>query len=959
MPERSDPVTPEPLSDTSRLLSRRGFLQAAGLTGAGLAMGSPAAARRLSAGVPAAHRIYTSDFVVTFDEGGITSLKRTDDPDYVEYVDAEHRFGDVVLRYRRGSGAWQELDTAKAGELRSASTREDGRAHETTIRSAPGSGAPEVRVGFEVDDHVVRWTIAVRNPGDAPLEIGDLAVPLPVNRNRSRSNEPTPSEKRPPPILKHGLVSGHGSFFFWMRGDLVGPHLVLTPSRQTSLEYWEASRSGGYRVFVHSAVSGALAKKEHGTRWRQPDTSLTLPAGGERVYGFSFHWADGYDGVRSRLVEEGLIDVQVVPGMTVPRDLFARLALRTKEPVHAVEPEFPHATDVRHVGTKGHVHLYDVGFSKLGENLLTVRFGEGRHMVLEFFCTEPLETMIHKRAAFIAKHQIRDAGLWYDGLLCEWAMDTHVQLSPDNYDRIKGWRIYEVSCDDPGLSKPAYLSSKNAEFPDQAQVDALDHYVASFVWGGLQKTTDETFSYGIYGIPDWKTNRDSKEPGRTGRQHLWRIYDYPHIVLTYYSLYRVARNHPEVHTALDAKAYLRRAYGTALAMYTIPWEIERWSAYGTGCYNELVVPRVVEALEAEGMRDEAERLRPHWERKVRTFVLGHPNLFQSEYAFDTTGFESTHALAKYALEIADPRGPEHPHEVRPGWVAYGPSTRVGLADAEAFMDHQMECNLFCRGWLETAYYLLGSDIRGGGGNSYTLTYMSQMGGWAVLDYGLHYAKDPWPYLRLGYASYLSSWALLNSGTPESGYGYWYPGPEDDGGAGGGFEPAPYGMTWLGQPHHRGSWYYSSEIDLGFSGAIRGARTVVADDPLFGRFCYGGELRASGSALEITPKDGVRRRFHAMLERGRLHLESAVDRFRPDRPIVVSSDVSEVRFELESDNHAQHEAVLRVSGLPPGTYDVRHGATRLSPVTIREGEVSVVRVPVAAGGRSEVIRIVRR
>ncbi len=953
-----DDPSPDPSRhpfDPSGLLSRRRFLQAAGLAGAGLAVGSPAAAERLSAA--GKHGAYDSDFVVEFDDGGLTSLRRVDDTDYIDYVDPEHRFGDVIVRYRPGSGAWQELDTAKAANLRAATTSDDGLEHTATIRSAPGSGAPEVSVRFTVDEHSVGWAVTVRNPTDAPLEIGDLAIPLPVNRNRSRSNEPTEGQRRPPPILKHGLVSGHGSFFFWMRGDLVRPHLMLTPEAHTSLEYWEASRSG-YRVFIHSAAAGAAAKKEHGTTWRQANTSLTLPAGGSRTYGFDFHWADGYQGVRDTLVAQGLIDVQVVPGMTVPQDLFARVALRSKEPIHEVAPEHPDATEVRSVGRKGNVRLYDVRFSKLGENLLTVRFGDERRMVLEFFCTEPLEPLIHKRAAFIAKHQIRDADLWYDGLLAEWAMDTHVQLSPDNYDRIKGWRIYEVTCDDPGLSKPAYLSSKNAEFPDQKEVEALDYYVEKFVWGGLQKTTEETFSYGIYGIPDWKTNRDSDEPGRTGRQHIWRIYDYPHIVLTYYSLYRVAKHHPEIRTAMDAKSYLRRAYGTALALFTIPWEIEHWSAYETGLYNELVIPWVIDALETEGMRDEAERLRPHWERKVRTFVLGKPNLFQSEYAFDTTGFESTHALAKYALKVADPRGPEHPGEVRPGWVAYGPSTRIGLADAEAFMEHQMASNLFCRGWLETAYYLLGSDIRGGGGNSYTLTYMSQMGGWSVLDYGLRYAKDPAPYLRLGYASYLSSWALLNSGTPESDYGYWYPGPENDGGAGGGFEPAPFGQTWLEQPHHRGSWYYSCEIDLGFSGAIRDARTVLSDDPLFGRFCYGGEWKRNGKAVEVTPKDGVRRRFHAMLEGGRLHLESEADRFRPDRPIRLDEDLSRLSFELESANPGAHTALLRVSGLPEGSYAVHHGESMLGSMTFEDGQVTTLEVPVAEGGRSDVIRLER-
>src|SRR5207247_10183484 len=88
-------------------------------------------------------------------------------------------------------------------------------------------------------------------------------------------------------------------------------------------------------------------------------------------------------------------------------------------------------------------------------------------------------------------------------------------------------------------------------------------------------------------------------------------------------------------------------------------------------------------------------------------------------------------------------------------------------------------------------YHLGSEYRGSGPSSYTLSYMAQMGGWAIEDDALYYAKDPVPYLRLGYASYLSSWALLNSGTAESNYGYWFPGKENDGGAGGGFEARPW------------------------------------------------------------------------------------------------------------------------------------------------------------------------
>ena len=930
--------------------SRRQFLETAGLAALGTTLGAPKGANA-QARDGAAGPARVSEFAVTFEGGAITSLRYAGDTVDTEYVAPGDRLGDVILRYRRVSGEWQELDTRKTDARRSTTAGTDGTAHRVSITATPGSDAPALDLRFTQGERSIVWSIAVRNPTDRPIEIGDLAIPLPINLNRPTRG----AENSSPPVLKHSLVAGHASYLVWTRGNSVGPYLMLMPDGQTSLEYWESQ--GGYRVFVHSAAAGAEAA-ERGCDWRQPNTALALGPGEEKYCSFTMLWAADYDHARDILVQQGLVDVHVVPGMTVPTDLQARIALRSGEPIHGVEAEHPEATDLRRAGRNGDAEIYEVSFSRLGENRLTVRFGDDRHMHLEFFATEPLETLIAKRAAFIAAHQHRDPALWYDGLLAEWAMDTQVMLGPDNYDRIVGWRIYEVTCDDPGLSKPAFLASKNAEYPVQEEVEALDYYIENFVWGGLQRTTEETFSYGIYGIPDWKTNRESDDAGRTGRQHLWRIYDYPHVTLMYLSMYRVARHHPYVRTAMTAQQYLMRAYGTALAMFTIPWEIERWSAYQTGLMNGLVVEDVIDALYAEGMRDEAERLRPHWERKVRTFVNDRPDLFRSEYPFDTTGFEGTHALAKYALRVADPEGPEEPREVRVGWVDYPPSTRIPLEAAQEFMETQMAANVFCRGWLENAYYLLGSDIRGSGGNSYTLSYMSQMGGWSVLDYALHHAENPWPYLRLGYASFLSAWALMNTGTPESDYGYWYPGPENDGGAGGGFEPAPYGETWLDQPHSRGSWYYSCEIDLGFCGGLRCARTVVADDPVFGRFCFGGDWREAGAGLEVVPRDGVRRRFHAMLTGARLHLETAVDRFAAGKPILLQEDLSSLRFELESRNPAMHLGTVRVAGLPAGTYRVLRGDEVITSFDAADGVMTRFEVPVNGTAGSGVVTLTR-
>ena len=111
------------------------------------------------------------------------------------------------------------------------------------------------------------------------------------------------------------------------------------------------------------------------------------------------------------------------------------------------------------------------------------------------------------------------------------------------------------------------------------------------------------------------------------------------------------------------------------------------------------------------------------------------------------------------------------------------------------MDRQNQANLALRGTIEPAYYYLGSDFRGRS-DSYTLSYMSQMGGWSILDYALHFATDPADYLRLGYQAYLSSFALINSGTPETNFGFWYPGKENDGASGWAFEPQKYATPWI-------------------------------------------------------------------------------------------------------------------------------------------------------------------
>lgn len=754
------------------------------------------------------------------------------------------------------------------------------------------------------------WSLELINTTDSAVTITDLALPFPCNTKFDWGV--SASDK----VLGHHFIGGNGSHLLFERCDGDGPMLLAYPVCHTAFEYYgmvggNQNVKHAFCAYIHSANARREAV-EMGAKPRYDATTATVAAKGKAVYNMEFCWAQDNNDARAKFVANGLVDVQVLPGMTVPCDHPVSLVIDTKWPDAALS--YPCGKEIAPIKCDGTKRWYSFGLTQLGENTLWIKDSRGYRMNLDFFVTEPVETLIRKRGRFIASHQHNDDSLWYNGLLAEWNNETGALLGPDNYDHIKGWRIYEVTCDDPGLSKPAFLSGKLAEMPDDAEIAAMDRYVENFVWGGLQCTEEEPYPYAIYGIPDWKTNRDSEDEGLRGKLHIWRVYDYPHIFMMYYNLYRIKKQNPSAPLTQDALTYLRRAYRTAVAMFTVPLEIEGWSAFETGLYNEYAIEGIMDALGAEGMSFEKARLERLWNRKVYQFTEKNADIFGSEYPFDTTGFESTHVLANRALKQSVNE------KITSPW-----DNRIQRRSAVKFLENQHKANVSCRGVLEPAYYWYGSDYRGNNVH-YTLSYMSQMGGWSIMDYALYHAADPFEFLRLGYGCMMSSWALMNTGTEESNYGYFFPGKEHDGAASGGFEPLFLGETWLQQPHHFGPWYYSCEIDLGFCGYLHGAATVLADDPLFGMTCLGGRAENSGSNWSITLCDGVNRRFHYVEKDRRIHITTDTGRIESVK-LCTESGRAEVSVNLDGNSCSAHITLQRTGYNGEETVTVTAGKTQ--------------------------------
>jgi len=882
-----------------------------------------------------------SGFHFQVENGILVSAEAAGDSDRTPYLNEKEGYGRLFLVWRQNGEVrrWQPLAAASpsgssgtaacgTGIFEDAAPERRGRS--MCYMGSIGNGDLRVTVRYFLGGESLDHEVLVENTSSEPLELLDFGVGLFCHSEFEQSKDMGRE------VLGHHFIAGHGSHSTLYRCDGKGKILAVMPWRDSKWIHYEMEeayadeeRDGERGRVILYGLDGYTGKRREaaGARLRIPPESVTLEPGEKYRYCGKLLWAADYEDCKRKLAGFGQVMAESVPGYTVPREQPVLLALQSSAEEISVEAR---AADVETLGENGEYRLYRLHFKRLGEHSVRVCH-DGKYTELYYFVTEDIRTLLRKRAAFIASGQVRDEGKWYNGLLTEYNNATGAVHGPDNYDKIGGWRIYEVSCDDPGLSKPAFLSTAQTVEPRQDQVDALDYYIEHFVWGGLQQTEEEPFPYGIYGIPDWHRLRNSEDPGLGGRMHLWRVYDYPHIALLYYNMYEVAAFAEGITTKLDALTYLRRAYGTARALFTVPAELEGWTAYETGFYNELVIEKIIAALKREGMDREARILEAHWNRKAYCFVGNSGDVFRSEYAFDTTGFESTHVLAARGFSLARIHGRKPP---------YGED--ISLSQAVEFMEAQTACNIACRGMLEPAYFWYGSDYRGNNLH-YTLSYMTQMGGCSLLDYACYYAERPFEILRLAYGSLLGSWALLNSGDEESGYGYWFPGREKDGCACGGFEPLYGGKTWLDQPHTGGAWYYSCEIDLGFCGGLRGACSVLADDPVFGRICYGAVLTREEEGLRISRRDGVGRKFHYIGEKGRIHAECIHGSWEPEDGIVLSEDCGRIVLKASSGPWKKESLSLRVMLEELGDYSLA-GTGRV----LRDSEWTEIPLPEGSG-----------
>ena len=722
----------------------------------------------------------------------------------------------------------------------------------------------------------ILWTITLHNTSEERVEIGDLGLPITLNTNYNigdekqgfnhRSIESTKYvfEQR---VIESSFVSGHSSYILATRASGKGDHLLIVPQDDTALE-----AISGYGLFPNTEMmTGAgsmfylFSEATAEEPWYNGHRVLTLAPDEKRAFSFTLSRVKDYAEVSEKLYQEGNISVKIVPGMVLPVGTTAHLLLRCKKPIAAIETA--NGIEVEPVATMGDRYTYTVRLTSMGEQKVTIRYGDDEWTHLVFKGIAEIETLMKARAKFIVEHQrVEDP----DDL-------CHYSFRIWNNEEERLIVEEEAPCgsidmggsDDRCFAPPVFLAGKNVYYPDEKEIHALDEFVEKFLYGKLQNRDNYQVLNSLIGL----------RPGSWRRwDYVWRIYNYPHVYNIYYQMYRITTLHG-IKTSREPLWYLDLAYKTALASYLDStyesvYETKNYIDYHRGNMSKTHAPmgspilaHLLRSLKIEGMTVEYRTLREAIESCL-PFFLEEEYPFASEYCFD----HASKAALYYLAQVAD----DEPLKQR--------TVQTILASRDATPMWFSYCtNMRYIGCYPTP--LLARPL---------FDRYEQTG-------DLH-------FLQKAYGATLAVWSCVDP----SGKGY-------------------NGREWRFNPPEKGSPEYnyyrngcfSGEVGMGLYGNLSMLKSYLVQDPDFGLVGYGCAVSQTMDDYTLVPQDGlgVRAVFVPLgvtLETVKARIEKA----------TLTKDLRQLELVLSKPSMHAECAHISVQGMPPGSYRCSTGRVEI-------------------------------
>lgn len=740
--------------------------------------------------------------------------------------------GDIHLRVRTPGGAWTDFASAQ---------------HRKAIRRLPATGttlaaaditaslgpASPMRVERRwVDDHgVLALRFTLTNTTSAPVEIGALGLPMVFdNIITDRSLEQAHAQAS----FVDPYIGRDAGYLQVTRLNGAGPALLILPEKGTPLEAYrpilQAGAAPAGDIFTDrskrsqtsegfydwTVASKAFAEKEWakaGAQWNTP-TSIMLAPRASRTIGVRFVTAPSIAAIEDTLVANRRPVAVGIPGYVVPTDQDASLFLKTPHPVAKIESLPVGAlTATPTTSAKGWAR-YTVRSKGWGRASLAITYTDGSVQTVSYFITKPLDQTMADLGRFSTTKQ------WYEDKADPFGRNPAILTYDREAEKVvtQDPRVWiSGMSDEGGAGSWVAAISKQLDNPDPAELAKLQRLVDETIQGDLQvadgphagAVRKSLFYYDPAAHPgyydpttDWKTwtSWSKKDAGDLGR-----AYNYPHVAVGHWVLYRVARNHPGMVTAHPWRWYLDHAYQTTTAMM-------RDAPYYTqfGLMEGDVFVDILKDLKREGLTAQATEMERLMKKRADHWrTLRYP--FGSEMAWDSTGQPEVYAWMRYF-------GYQPQADVTEKVIlAYDPTIPSWGYNGNA------------RRYWDFLY-----------GGKYPRIerqihhYGSALNAVPLFD---AYRADPTDLrlLRIAYGGMMGGITNIDR----------------DGFSSAAFHSAPDMMRW--DP-------YSGDYGMGYYGHAITVASYLVNDPTFGWLGFGGTVEQGASVVSIAPKDGARTRL---------------------------------------------------------------------------------------------------
>lgn len=369
-----------------------------------------------------------------------------------------------------------------------------------------------------------------------------------------------------------------------------GPVLLVLPDR--GLEGWRlieedptprsVTFEGFYQAVLHSKGLATDKWQAGSGAWWNPPSSKVIHRGDTYTATFRFTLAQSLREVDRTLIERQRPVFSAVPGFVLsPSIQQAQLSVNLPPgaEVSSVTVQPAQALQIDPASRTGSLVTYNVRALQLGRAFIQINVTDQPASFVHYFITPDFESHV------LSYSKNLSAFRWYTDESDAFhrapaLMNTDSRMGARG---VQGGLILQSQkawisglSDECGAAPSVGMAMSVLQYPQRKYIAQLEEYVGKTLWGSQDdrkaRRTIQFDDYGIrasmfysgksgvnYTVDTWGT----WDQGRA--ETTWRSYNYPHVTVVYWVLYRIARNYQGL-TQQPWQFYLTQALNTTLGM---------------------------------------------------------------------------------------------------------------------------------------------------------------------------------------------------------------------------------------------------------------------------------------------------------------------------------------------------------------------------------------------------------